>query len=109
LSTRTTTHSRPSWIQAERWCRSIAAATGSKKFSVNSSERPTTTKTTPMPKASAPTSWARADPSRGSASSLAIASATMPNTMVMPAMNPVDVFSSSGMASRRSPSSVARW
>ncbi len=108
LSSSVTPHSRSSRPQTAVPCLAMAAATGSKKFSVNSSERPTTRNTRPIANASAPNSLARPGPSSGSTSASTTPSAVMPKTMVTPAMKPVDTCSSGGMSSRRRPSFSAR-
>jgi hypothetical protein len=74
--------------------RSTAAAAGSKKFSLNSSVRPTTRKTSPIPKASAPAILA-ISPKRGSTIASTMPSATIPKTIVNPAMKLVETSSSS--------------
>jgi hypothetical protein len=85
-----------------------AAATGSKKFSLNSSVRPTMRNTKPIPNASAPASLAASGPRPGSTSDSTTPSATVPNTMVTPAMKPVIAWSWRVMDSRRCPSASAR-
>jgi hypothetical protein len=105
-----TAHSRSSRSQTSRPPSAIAAATGSKKFSLNSSDRATIRNTTPIANASAPTSAGTPDPEpvAGWTSSIVTTSATIPNTTVTPAMNAVATWSSSDICSRRRPSCSAR-
>jgi hypothetical protein len=83
--------------------------TGTRKFSVKSSERPTTMKMKAIPKPSAPSAWAGCSPSRGVNAAAIVASAMTPKTTSKPATSPVDASSRRERCRRRRPSSRVRW
>ena len=99
LTTSATAQSSPSFNQDDSRSRS-SPATGMRKFSVNSSDRPTTMKTKPMPKAIAPTS-SLALPAIVRAAS---AYAATPIATSKPPTSAVAASSIGGRARRRSPS-----
>ena len=71
-----------------------SAVTGTRKFSVKSSERPTTMKMKAIPKASEPKKCAALGPKCGVMAAVAAASAMMPKTTSKPATSEVVVSSS---------------
>ena len=83
-------------------------AIGTRKFSVNSSPRPTTRKMKPIPKASDATTCAGPTPVLPSSLAPTMPSATTPATMSKPAASAVEITSSSGRSSRRAPSALVR-
>ena len=81
---------------------------GTRKFSVKSSERPTTMKTKPMPKPIAPIRWAAFSPNRGVSDATASTKTTSPTATSKPPMSAVAPSSSNGRESLRRPSSRVR-
>src|SRR4051794_23869536 len=79
-------------------------ASGTRKFSVKSSPRPTIRKTKPMPNPTAPTTPAASLPKCGSRGADTTASRITPAAMSKPAASAVDTTSSTGRPIRRSPS-----
>src|SRR5215218_1971485 len=80
-------------------------ARGTRKFSVNSSPRPTIRNTKPTPKPIEPITCAASAPSWCSSCDSSNASTTTPAMMSKPAASDVEISSTSGRSSRRSPSS----
>src|SRR3954469_2984909 len=80
-------------------------ARGTRKFSVKSSPRPTTRNTKPIPKPIEPITCAASVPNWCSSCDSSSASTTTPATMSKPAASEVEISSTTGRSSRRSPSS----
>ena len=102
-----TTHSSPSFSHDPHRLRS-SAAIGTRKFSVNSSDLPTTTKTNPMPNAIAPASLLRPRLECSATAASVSTSAAMPNATSNPPTIAVAASSSTGRDMRRRPSSRVR-
>src|SRR4051794_1945894 len=106
LHTGEMTHSSAS-LSFVMWPRR-SPVTGTRKFSVNSSERPTVMKMNAMPKPSAPSACAGCWPIAFEKAAVIVASAMTPKTTSMPATSAVEEISRRERASRRLPSSRVR-